>query len=37
MINFSESINRAVNIKDAFLLIGGDFNLPGWDWKIKNT
>ena len=35
MINFSESINRAVNIKDAFLLIGGDFNLPGWDWKSR--
>ena len=33
MINFSESINRAANIKDAFLLIGGDFNLPGWDWE----
>ena len=35
MINFSESINRAANMKDAFLLIGGDFNLPGWDWKTR--
>ena len=35
MINLNESINRAANIKDAFLLIGGDFNLPGWDWKSR--
>ena len=35
MINFSESINRAANMKDAFLLIDRDFNLPGWDWKTR--
>ncbi len=28
-------MNRAANIKDAFLLIGGDFNLPGCDWKSR--
>jgi len=32
---FQESLNRASSPKDSILLIGGDFNLPGWDWKSK--
>ncbi len=35
MINFSESINRAAHIKYAFLLTGGDFDLPGLDWESR--
>ena len=35
MINFGESINRSAHIKAAFLLIGGNFNLPGWDCKSR--
>ena len=28
-----KSLERAASIKYAFLVIAGDFNLPGWDWK----
>jgi hypothetical protein len=28
-----KSLERAASIKNAFLVIVGDFNLPGWDWK----
>ena len=35
MINFSESTNRAAHIKYAFLLTGGDFDLPGLDWESR--
>ncbi|KAI8494635.1 hypothetical protein Bbelb_278610 [Branchiostoma belcheri] len=27
------SLHRASQIQNALLLIGGDFNLPGWDWS----
>ncbi|KAK6188800.1 hypothetical protein SNE40_004902 [Patella caerulea] len=30
-----ESLHRASNIQNSFLIVGGDFNLPGWDWKRK--
>ncbi|MEW8547734.1 MAG: endonuclease/exonuclease/phosphatase family protein, partial [Candidatus Thiodiazotropha sp.] len=29
------SIARARTIRNATLVIGGDFNFPGWDWKTK--
>lgn len=32
---FDASVRRATQIKNAALLIGGDFNLTGWDWKNK--
>ncbi|CAC5378485.1 unnamed protein product [Mytilus coruscus] len=32
---FDTSVRRATQIKNAAILIGGDFNLPGWDWKNK--
>ncbi|CAG2247966.1 unnamed protein product [Mytilus edulis] len=32
---FDTSVKRATQIKNAAILIGGDFNLPGWDWKNK--
>jgi hypothetical protein len=27
------SIERASNIRNAFIISAGDFNLPGWDWS----
>jgi hypothetical protein len=27
------SLHRASSIRNASIIIGGDFNLPGWDWK----
>ncbi|KAK3085883.1 hypothetical protein FSP39_009995 [Pinctada imbricata] len=30
---FDISVRRASQMKNAALLIGGDFNLPHWDWK----
>jgi hypothetical protein len=33
---FDTAARRACQIKNAAILIGGDFNLPGWDWKNKN-
>jgi exonuclease III len=32
--NFDISV-RTSQIKNAALFIGGDFNLPGWDWKNR--
>ena len=32
---FDSSAIRATQIKSAVIIIGGDFNLPGWDWKNK--
>ncbi|KAK3084814.1 hypothetical protein FSP39_019487 [Pinctada imbricata] len=32
---FNISVRRASQIKNAALLIGGDFNHPNWDWKNK--
>ncbi|XP_021375383.1 acetylcholine receptor subunit alpha-like [Mizuhopecten yessoensis] len=32
---FSYSIKEATKINNAAHIIGGDFNLPGWDWKNK--
>ena len=31
---FSESLDRAASVLESggYLLIGGDMNLPGWDW-----
>jgi len=26
-------MNRASNVKNAFINAAGEFNLPGWDWK----
>ena len=33
--SFDTSVRRASQIKTAALFIGGDLNLPGWDWKNK--
>ena len=30
-----ESIGWAFSVKDSILVVGGDFNLPDWDWKSK--
>jgi hypothetical protein len=27
------SLHRASSIRNASVIIGGDFNLPGWDWR----
>ena len=35
MDNFITSIRRAANNENAIIVIGGDFNLPGWDWRSK--
>ena len=32
---FDISMSRATNVKNAFIIAAGDFNLPGWDWKNK--
>ena len=31
----AHSVSRAANQGNPHLIIGGDFNLPGWDWKAK--
>ena len=33
---FEISVMRASSINSASLVIGGDFNFPGWDWKTKS-
>ena len=33
---FENSVTRASSIHNASLIIGGDFNFPGWDWKSKS-
>lgn len=30
------SLDRASSIKKALVIAGGDFNLPGWDWRSKS-
>ena len=30
---FRITIERASNIRNAFIILAGDFNLPGWDWS----
>ena len=32
LTKFGVSLERAVSIKNAHLLISGDFNFPSWDW-----
>ncbi|CAC5423219.1 unnamed protein product [Mytilus coruscus] len=32
---FDISMSRATNVKNAFIIAAGDFNLPGWDWKTN--
>jgi hypothetical protein len=34
--NFETSVTRASAINNAILIIGGDMNFPGWNWK-ENT
>jgi hypothetical protein len=31
----SKSLHRACSVSNALIVAGGDFNLPGWDWKTK--
>ena len=31
--NFLHSVSRACSIQNATIVIGGDFNLPAWDWE----
>ena len=35
MNNFLESARRASSCENAIIVMGGDFNLPGWDWSSK--
>ena len=28
-------MNKTHSIRNAHILVGGDFNLPGWDWSNK--
>ena len=35
MENFLSSIRRASTHENAIIVIGGDFNLPGFDWRAK--
>ena len=40
LVEFEHSLRKATEMKDAKIVIGGDFNLPNWDWqdmKLKNT
>ena len=32
---FDQSVRQACKVNNAATLIGGDFNLPGWDWENK--
>jgi hypothetical protein len=32
---FEQSVRQACKVNNAAILIGGDFNLPGWDWENK--
>ena len=34
ILKWQTSVERAANISNAFILIGGDLNLPGWDWSM---
>ncbi|CAC5420015.1 unnamed protein product [Mytilus coruscus] len=34
--NFDLMIREATQIKNYTLIIGGDFNLPGWDWNNRS-
>ena len=36
IMNFETSVTRASAINNATLIIGGDMNFPGWNWK-ENT
>jgi hypothetical protein len=29
------SLERANTMKNAFIVVGGDFNLPGWNWNTR--
>jgi hypothetical protein len=31
---FGTSMERAARINYAFIIGAGDFNLPGWNWKV---
>ena len=33
--NFELSVLRACSIRNASIIIGGDFNFPGWDWTCN--
>ena len=35
ILEFQHSMERATRIHNAMFIIGGDFNFPGWIWKIK--
>lgn len=35
LTNLETSLIRACTIRNATLLIAGDFNFSGWDWKSK--
>ena len=30
---FDPSVRQACKVNNVVILIGGDFNLPGWDWE----
>lgn len=31
----AKSLERASSIKNSFIVVAGDFHLPGWDWKYN--
>ena len=31
------SLQRVTQLKNAYIIMGGDFNLPGWDWSLMST
>lgn len=35
IISFETSAQRACSIRNASIIIGGDFNFPGWDWTAN--
>ncbi|VDI83601.1 Hypothetical predicted protein, partial [Mytilus galloprovincialis] len=34
-LEYKGSIDQTASIKNCFIVSGGDFNLPGWDWKAN--
>ena len=28
-------IRKASQLKNSAIIVGGDFNLPGWDWRTR--
>ena len=35
LVQLEASLSRIRNVKNANIVIGGDFNFPAWDWKTR--